>query len=331
MSFSVRCEKTGLEYRPSSLDQLFAQRTNLLRPWFWRMVRDIFRFRRESMELLQMEERLTLGEYLERKGYSRGFMDYFIIPMGAAIWSADPGRFRDFPARYFAEFFANHGFLKARGQPRWKVVEGGSRTYVQAMTRGFADRIRTNCSVRSVSRRPDGVEVKAGNAPAERFDQVVIAAHSDQALAMLEEPTPAEREILGALPYQENRTVLHTEPSLLPKREKVWASWNYLVPAEPMARAAVTYYMNMLQGLEAPEAFCVTLNQEERIPSRRVLRAMTYHHPVYTLAGRAAQKRHHEISGQDRIHYCGAYWGYGFHEDGVKSALEVCKSFGETL
>jgi predicted NAD/FAD-binding protein len=175
------------------------------------------------------------------------------------------------------------------------------------------------------------VEVVAGDAPAERYDQVVIAAHSDQALAMLDQPTPAEQEILGAIPYQENRTTLHTDPSLLPRRKKVWASWNYFVPATAKEAVAMTYNMNMLQGLEAPELFCVTLNQDDRIQSEKVIRAMTYHHPVYTLEGRAAQKRHAEISGGDRIHYCGAYWGYGFHEDGVNSALEVCRSFGASL
>ncbi|MFH1999638.1 MAG: FAD-dependent oxidoreductase [Planctomycetota bacterium] len=333
MSFSVHCEKTGFEYRPSSLDTLFAQRGNLFKPWFWKMVKEIFRFRNESESLLagEADETTTLGEFLNERAYSEKFKDYFIIPMGAAIWSAGPERFERFPARYFAEFFANHGFLKTKDQPRWQVIEGGSRAYVDPLTRPFRDRIRINSRVRKVRRLSESVEVETEGEPAERFDEVIIAAHSDQALAMVENPTPQEREVLGAIAYQENETVLHTDASLLPANRKVWASWNYRIPRNRQDRVAVTYNMNELQGLDAKETFCVTLNQTGSIDPEKVIKRMTYTHPVFTPEARAAQKRHAEISGADRIHYCGAYWGYGFHEDGVKSALAVGRQFGKGL
>jgi predicted NAD/FAD-binding protein len=331
MSFSVHCEKTGLEYRPSSLDSLFAQRRNLLKPWFWKMVKEIFRFRRESAALLDQEEVSTLGEYLDAGGYSRQFMNYFLIPMGAAIWSANPEDFDRFPAKYFAQFFANHGFLETKGQPQWQVIQGGSRAYTEPLTRAFRDRIRLNSPVRKVERKSQGVSVKTEKDPEELFDQVIIAAHSDQALDMIENPASLEREVLGAIAYQENETVLHTDSTLLPRNRKAWASWNYRIPKDSQDRVAVTYNMNLLQSLDAPETFCVTLNQTSRIDPGKVIRKMTYTHPVYDLESRAAQKRHDEISGTDRIHFCGAYWGYGFHEDGVNSALAVGRRFGKEL
>jgi predicted NAD/FAD-binding protein len=331
MSFSVHCEATGLEYRPSSLDTLFAQRRNFLKPWFWKMVMEIFRFRKESATLLARKEVTTLGDYLEVGSYSEAFKKYFIIPLGAAIWSADPGSFDRFPARYFAEFFANHGFLKRRGQPGWQVIQGGSREYTRPLTRDFRDRIRLNSPVRRVKRQPDGVMVKTEGEQEERFDQVVMAAHSDQALAMLDNPSLQEREVLSAIAFQDNDTVLHRDSSLLPRNRKVWASWNYRVPRDTLDRVALTYNMNMLQSLTAPETFCVTLNQGSKIDPHKIIEKMIYTHPVYNIEARAAQKRHEEISGADRIHYCGAYWGYGFHEDGVNSALAVGRRFGKEL
>jgi len=331
MAFSVRCERTGLEYRPSTLGTLFAQRRNLFRPRFWRMLLDIARFRKESKELLGSGEEIALGEYLEKNRYSREFVEHFIIPMGAAIWSAEPVGFRQFPARLFVRFFTNHGLLKVRNQPQWLVVQGGSRQYVEKMTADFQDRIRLNCPVRTIRRGAEGVEVHAGGGQPEIYDHVVIAAHSDQALAMLADATPSEREILGAIRYQENLTELHTDTSLLPRRRKVWASWNYHIPADPQARVAVTYDMNILQGLDAPVEFCVTLNRPKDIDPDKRIRSMTYTHPIYTRAAVAAQARHGEITGVNRTHYCGAYWGNGFHEDGVNSALAACRFFNRGL
>ena len=332
MSFSVRCGKTGLEYCPTSLNSLFAQRRNLFRPAFHRMMLDIFRFRKESLALIQSEDdETTLGRYLEARNYSRWFRDYFIIPMGSAVWSADPARFHDFQARAFAAFFHNHGFLNVRDKPQWLVIQGGSRRYVDKLTRSFQDRIRLSCPVESISRHDSHVEVKARGGEVERFDQCVLAAHSDQALAILSDPTDAEREILGALPYQKNRTVLHTDASMMPNRRSCWASWNSFLPKEARQGVMLTYNMNMLQGIRAPVDFCVTLNREQAIDPGKVIRGMDYEHPVYSTRGFAAQKRFHEISGRNRTHFCGAYWGSGFHEDGVRSALAVCESFGEGL
>ncbi|MBN1106256.1 MAG: FAD-dependent oxidoreductase [Deltaproteobacteria bacterium] len=332
MSFSLRCEQTSLEFSPSSFDSLFAQRRNLLRPGFYRMVLDIFRFRKKSLELLDAPpDPITLERYLRREKYSPLFVEKFILPMGAAIWSADPARFREFPAQNFVRFFHNHGFLRVRNQPQWLVIRGGSGSYMEKLTRSFADRIRLRCAVQSIARRDSHVEVRTGDGVTSRFDAVILALHSDEALAVLSDPSEAERELLSAIPYQENMTILHTDSSILPRRRKCWASWNYHVPLEPMERVALTYDMNILQGLDAPVEFCVTLNRPAQIAPEKVLRSILYAHPVFTPAGVAAQARREEINGVRRTYFCGAYWGYGFHEDGVKSALAVCKHFGKDL
>jgi len=332
MSFSLQCRKTGLVFSPSSLNALFAQRRNLLRPSFYRMLMDALRFRAESPALLAgKDDSITLSDYLERHRYSRLFIDHFIIPMGSAIWSADPDRFREFPARYFVEFFNNHGFLNIRNQPQWRVIKGGSREYVGPLIRGFKDRIRTKTPVASIRRWPDRVAVTPVNGETEYFDQVIIATHSDQALALLDDPSDAEHQILGSIAYQENETVLHTDTAVLPLERSTWASWNYYNPPEKRGRVAVTYNMNILQNLTAEETFCVSLNWPGRLDPAKIYRKLIYQHPVYTPPGLAARKRHTEINGVNRTYFCGAYWGYGFHEDGVNSALEVCKHFGRDL
>ncbi len=332
MSFSVRCEKTGLEYSPKSLSSLFAQRHNLFRPGFLWMILEIFRFRKASQALIEtQDDTTTLGAYLENNRYSNGFKEHFIIPMGSAIWSADPARFLDFPARYFAAFFQNHGFLQIRDKPQWLVIQGGSRQYVKKLIKPFEDRIRVGCPVRSIFRGREHVEIMDHAGGRERFDQCILAVHSDQALSLLADPTDAEREILAAIPYQKNRTILHADSSLLPRHRSCWAAWNSTIPRELHHAVTLTYSMNILQNLPAPMEFCVTLNQEQVIAPRTVIRKINYHHPVYTSSGLAARKRFFEISEKNRTHYCGAYWGYGFHEDGVKSALAVCKAFGKSL
>lgn len=332
MSFSVRCEKTGLEYSPSSFNALFAQRHNLFRPAFLRMIMDIFRFRKGTEALLATaDDDITLGQYLESKGYSQAFIQYFIIPMGAAIWSADPDRFHEFPARYFVGFFKNHGFLKLKDQPQWLVIQGGSKKYVEKLTAPYRDQIRLNRPVRSICRHEDHVELRLDDGAVQRFDHCVVATHSDQALSMLSDPTDAETEILGAIGYQENFTILHTDASILPRRRSCWASWNYRIPRQARDRVTVTYNMNILQSLEAPVEFCVTLNSDLAINPASEIKKITYHHPVYTPQALSAQKRFNEISGLRRTHFCGAYWGYGFHEDGVNSALAACEYFGERL
>ena len=332
MSFSVKCEKTGLEFSPSSLNSLFTQRRNLLRPSFYRMLHDVFRFKRDSEELLRTaDDRLTLDDYLRRKGYSRSFIDHFIIPMGEAIWSADPMQFDRFPARHFAQFFKNHGFLNVRDQPLWLTIRGGSRSYIEPITRSFKESLRVNSPVTSIRRHPDRVEVSAAGGGPERFDTAVVATHSDQALALLADPSDAERSILGAIRYQENHTALHTDTSILPTRRAAWASWNYHIPRQELGRVAVTYDMNILQSIRAPVEFCVSLNLEARLDPSKVIRRMVYHHPVYCPESLAARRRLKEINGVNHTYFAGAYWGYGFHEDGVNSALEVCRHFGKTL
>ena len=332
MSFSVQCERTGLEFSPSTLNSLFIQRRNLVRPSFYRMLWDVARFKKDAELLLESDDyTTTLADFLEQKGYSQSFVDHFIIPMGEAIWSTDPVRFNEFPARYFTEFFKNHGFLNVRDQPRWLTVKGRSRQYIEPITRPYKDRIRVNCPVASVRRHSDGVEVQPKNQEAEKFDQVVIATHSDQALAMLADPTDAEKNILGVIPYQENVAVLHCDESLLPSKKAAWASWNYHIPKLPLGRVAVTYDMNILQRIGAPKELCVSLNLAKSIDPEKIYRQMLYHHPVYNPESLAARKSHGEINGRNRTFYAGAYWGYGFHEDGVVSALEVCKHFGKAL
>jgi len=328
MSFSVRDEKSGLEYNGTSLDGLFAQRRNLLRPSFWRMLRDILRFNREAPALLaQLGDDLTLGDYLAANAYSRRFLEAYIVPMGAAIWSTDPQNMLRFPARYFIRFFHNHGMLSIDARPQWRVIRGGSARYVEALTAGIRDRVRLNTPVQSVRRLAGHVYVKARGHEAERFDAAFLACHSDQALAMLTDPTPLEREVLGAIPYQTNEAVLHTDARLMPSARRAWAAWNYHVLPEDSGRVALTYNMNILQSLAASEPFLVTLNRSDAIDPAKVVKRIRYEHPLYTRAGVAAQARQHEINGPLNTYFCGAYWRFGFHEDGVVSALQALDHF----
>ena len=332
MSFSVKSERDGIEYGAHNLNSLFAQRKNHLDPSFYRMIRDIFRFRREFSRLLEEEPpEGSLTPFLRSRGYSRRFIDYFIVPLGSSLWSAAPQCMDDFPLATFVRFFANHGFLQIKNPIEWKVIKGGSARYVDKLIEPFRGKIRLGAPVRSVTRHPDHAEVRLDGGIVERFDHVVLAVHSDQALAMLSDPTPAERETLGAIPYQENLTMLHTDTRILPDRRRIWSSWNYCIPREQLNRAVITYDMSILQSLRGPEEFLVTLNRPEVIARDRIIGTYDYHHPVYTTAAPAAQKRHGEISGVNRTHYAGAYWGYGFHEDGVNGALAACSYFGKRL
>jgi uncharacterized protein len=321
MSFSVRHDGADLEYNGSTARQLFAQPSNVLRPSFLRMLADVVRFNRSARRIVRPDNGgLTLGELVAAGGYSGPFRDWYLVPMGSAIWSLPPARVLEMPARFFVDFFENHGMLSVDDRPVWRTVEGGSSRYVEALIAPLRDRIRTRHRVRRVERFADRVEVDG-----ERFDRVVLACHSDQALALLADPSPAEREVLGALPYQSNDVVLHTDASLLPRRRAAWGAWNYRITGEPDAPAVVTYNMNMLQSLDAPDTFCVTLNATDRIDPARVIGRATYHHPVATVAGVAARARRDEVSGRNRTHFGGAYWGNGFHEDGVVSGLEVVR------
>lgn len=332
MGFSVADPVSGLEYAGANLDTLFAQRRNLLSPGFIGMVRDILRFNRESIADLEqgtLPAGETLGDYLARNGYGERFREHYLVAMGAAIWSADCDAITDFPAEFFLRFFKNHGLLSVKNRPQWRVIKGGSRQYLRPLCARFAERIHTSSPVDSIIRLPQGgVELRV-NGEKLRFNQVVIAAHSDQALAMLEQPTALEQEILGAIPYQKNDVVLHTDERMLPRNRKTWSSWNYTL-TDSSRPAVVTYNMNILQGISAPETFCVTLNNSDAINPHKVLGRFQYDHPVFSLPGMAAQARWHEINGVADTWYCGAYWHNGFHEDGVVSALRVAQALQDS-
>jgi uncharacterized protein len=327
MSFGVS-DGVDFEYNGASPNGLFANRGHAITPSFHRMIADLARFNRDARRLLASEESPSLREWLAAQRYSRMFVERLIVPQASAVWSADPAQMWSFPARFLVEFFENHGMLGFRDRPRWRTIAGGSRNYVQALIRPWREHLRLSTPVTEISRHPSHVTVLARGYEPERFDAVVIATHSDQALALLADPGERERELLGAIPYQQNEVVLHTDRSLLPRRRRAWASWNYHLGADAPGRCTVTYHMNRLQSLRADREFCVTLNRTEAIDPERIIRTMQYAHPVYTPAGIAAQARHHEISGRNRTHYCGAYWGSGFHEDGVSSALRVVRELG---
>jgi len=330
MSFGVKCERTGLEYKGHTLNTLFAQRRNLLRPSFYRMLRDIVRFNREARSLLEADaDSLTLGDYLHNNQYSAAFTDYYIIPMGAAIWSAEPRRMLSFPATCFARFFANHGLLNIKNRPQWRVIRGGSRSYVDKLIEPFRQQIRLNTPVTGITRHATHVEVSSDGYGKERFDQVFIACHSDQALAMLRDASPQERAVLGAIPYQRNDVVLHTDTSLMPRRHLAWSAWNYHRLAGDKDAVAVTYNMNILQALPTQQTYLVTLNNSAAIDPDKIIKHLSYDHPVFTPDGIAAQQRQGEINGVKRSYFCGAYWRYGFHEDGVVSALNALEHFKE--
>lgn len=339
MCFGVTDERIGLEYSSRYLDGWFAERKRLFEPAHWRTLRELLRFSEETRAMLHEREQLdwdfSLGDFLERGGYSRDFTERFIVPMGSAIWSAPLEAVeRDFPLRLFIEFFHNHGMLNLLHKPVWRVVSGGSRSYLAPLTRPFASQIRTNSPVLAVERDGHGVRLKTQDGW-ETFDHLVLACHSDQALTLLgADARPEEREVLGALRYQRNDVVLHTDERLLPKNRRAWAAWNYLIPrgsiqGEPAARACLTYDMNHLMGLEAPVRFCVTLNATSRIDPEQILARFDYAHPVYDAASARARQRYDSIGGLlGRTHFAGAYWGYGFHEDGVVSAVRVGAAFG---
>jgi uncharacterized protein len=327
MSFAVSCAENGLEYNGTSLNALFAQRENLLKPSFWGMLQDILRFNREAPKLLEHPgEEISLGDYLQRGGFGNRFRDYYILPMGAAIWSTDPASMLAFPARFFIRFFINHGLLSVANRPQWRTIKGGSQAYVQRLSAPFIEQVRLQTPVRKIERHSNHVVLHLDSG-SERFDAVFLACHSDQSLTLLESPTPAEQEVLSAIPYQANEAVLHTDTALLPKRRLAWAAWNYLMPEGPGGRVCLTYNMNILQAIDSSETLCVTLNASERIDPYKVLARMTYHHPLFTREGIVAQTRHREIDGTQRTYYCGAWWANGFHEDGVVSALDALRHF----
>ena len=334
MGFSVKSEKDDLEYAGHSLNGLFAQRSNIFRPSFIRMLGSMNRFNQESRkDLPSIDPKMTLGDYLLKNNYSTEFIQHFIIPIGAAIWSTVPTDMMNIPAVFFIRFFENHGLLQIINRPNWWVIKGGSKRYVDKIIAEFKDKIRLSTPVKNVKRDNDLVTVSFGlnGENEEDFDAVVFATHSDQSLALLAQPTKDEVEILGSIIYQNNDAVLHFDDTILPKRKTAWSSWNYLLDQDQSKPVALTYNMNILQGIVSSKTFCVTLNTQELIDPEKVIKYLNYEHPLFTLSSLKAQEQKSKISGKNNTYYCGAYWHNGFHEDGVVSALDVCSHFGEAL
>ncbi|GAA3963822.1 NAD(P)/FAD-dependent oxidoreductase [Allohahella marinimesophila] len=329
MSFSVVNEGSGLEYGAAGLARLFAQKRNLLSPRFYRMLRDIVRFYREAPRLLDdavipEKAELSLGDYLERERYSQDFIENHILPMASALWSASSQSILAFPARYFVAFMNNHQMLNLTTRPEWRVVKGGSSAYVKALRAQCRATFHCNSKVASVSRQDDEtLRVRRADGSVEIFDQVIFACHSDQALDCLEAPSQAEREVLGAIRYQPNQAMVHTDVSVLPARRSAWSSWNVRIDKSSEHDCRVSYWMNLLQNIRSDTQFIVSLNMADRIDPSKILAERHYSHPIYDAGTIAAQRRRGDINGSDGIWYAGAYWGWGFHEDGVRSALDV--------
>ena len=327
MTFSVRAADNAVEYCGSSLNGLFAQRRNIVRPSFYGMIADILRFNKSMLAVAEnLDDSTSVGEFLRSNGYSKSFVDHYIVPMAAAIWSAEPVAVLRMPLGFLVRFFANHGLLQLQDRPQWRVICGGSREYVSKLTQGHRDQIRLNSPAQSVSRTAAGVEIQSAEGGREIFDHVFFACHSDQALQLLADPSTAERDILSAIRYQKNEAILHTDASLMPRSQRAWAAWNYHLPRDATRSVAVTYNMNILQKLRTREQYCVTLNNADEIDPAKILQRIEYEHPIFSRAMVAAQARHSEIN-RDRTFFCGAYWRNGFHEDGVVSALNAVEHF----
>lgn len=347
MGFSVRCDNTGLEYSGNSLDTLFAQRKNIFSIKHWAMLKDILRFNKQAlMDLAKGGEfnTMTLGTYLSQRNYSSQFIDYYLIPMGAAIWSSSTADMQQFPLRFFVNFFKNHGLLSVNDRPQWHVIKGGSASYLEPLSEPFKENIRLNTPIASIRRTHSEITkkviVSTANGQETEVDHVILACHSDQALMLLADANNFEQDVLAAIPYKMNEVVLHTDETLLPKNKKAWASWNYQIRHEDTGvigevlsdkAPALTYNMNILQDITSPSTFCVTLNNTAAIDPRKIIGTYHYSHPVFSLDTVIAQQRWDEISGHHNVWFCGAYWANGFHEDGVNSALRVCERFGVSL
>ena len=330
MSFSVHNCQTGMEYNGHNLNTLFAQRSNLFKPKFWMLVKEILRFNKLCKHIFEKntyQPGLTLGEFLKTNHFNAFFAEHYILPMGAAIWSSSLAQMEDFEFRFFVQFFHNHGLLNIADRPQWYVVPNGSRSYLTPLCESFKSNIHLNVNITKITRNNGKAQVAFSDAETQEFDEVVIACHSDQALALLGDASKEEIEILSAMPYSENSVVLHTDTELLPDREAAWASWNYQLSDDRSKAASVTYNMNILQGIESKETFCVTLNQKEVIDPKKILREFIYHHPIFSAESIKAQKQRAMICGHNHTHYAGAYWHNGFHEDGVRSGVEVAARF----
>lgn len=335
MSFSVLNTLTGLEYNGHNLNSLFSQRKNIFSLTFWRLLRSIVRFNKTCKTIYMegsVDPDLTLGQFLQQQNFNDFFAQHYILPMGAAIWSTSLTQMREFPLQFFIQFFYNHGLLNISDRPQWYVIPGGSKNYIPNLIKPFADNIHLNAQISAVIQDDAGPIIEFENGDKQQFDDVILACHSDQALKLLQAPNQLQQDILGGIEYSENEVILHTDTNLLPKQKLSWASWNYQLDDNRDQPAAVTYNMNILMGLtDTPHTFCVTLNQTKHIHPDKILKQFVYHHPVFNNQSFAAQKRRLEICGVNNIHFAGAYWYNGFHEDGVRSALDVTARFGVKL
>ncbi len=332
MSFSAKCEATGFEWSGSGLRSLIFNNDNWKQLKPYQIFLDVVRFNKFSKEFLNSKEsKQTLVDFLTQHRFSDAFIKYYILPMGAAIWSSEPQQINEFPAKSFLEFFNNHGLLNLKHRPQWKTIVGGSKQYVKELTRPFKNKIHLNSSVELIKRAAQRVEIFARGRKPEYFDHVFFACHSDQALNILERPTTEEVQVLSNIRYQLNTAVLHTDEMLMPTRKSAWSSWNYLVPKQPSANVKITYYMNRLQNLSANQDYFVTLNLDQNIDPRKVITTIDYMHPVFDSPAIEAQKQHQFINGTQNTWYCGAYWRNGFHEDGVWSALQSVEQFNDLI
>lgn len=330
MSFSVHNCQTGMEYNGHNLNTLFAQRWNLFRPKFWGLVKDILRFNKQCKSIFekqQYQSGYTLGAFLAENNFSDFFAEHYILPMGAAIWSSSLAQMETFEFRFFVQFFHHHGLLNIADRPQWYVIPKGSRSYLTPLCRPFKNNIILNADISGIKRLDSKVQIHFNNGNSEVFDEVVIACHSDEALALLNDASEDEKTILSAMPYSENSVILHTDKKLLPRRKAAWASWNYQLSQDRDKAASVTYNMNILQGINSPHTFCVTLNQKEAIDPSKILREFIYHHPIFSAESVKAQQQRQLICGVNHTHFAGAYWHNGFHEDGVQSGVEVAARF----
>ena len=328
MSFSVKDSQKDFEYNGTNLNALFAQRKNLISPTFYKMIKEILRFNKNSTLLLKDNEEISLGEYLDREAYSDFFKKYYILPMGSAIWSSDIKTMMAFPANFFVRFFDNHGMLNINDRPQWLTITGGSINYVKKLISSFEKKIKLNSQIKFVERKNDYVEIQFHDR-AEKFDWVFFACHSDEALKSIKIPTQNEKDILKAIPYTNNEVILHFDERFMPTRKLAWAAWNYHINQDSDSPVSLTYNMNILQNLKTDVPILVTLNPQEKIDKHKIIKKLSYAHPQYSLKSIEAQSKHHLISGVNRTSFAGAYWGNGFHEDGVKSAIDAIKQFNK--
>ena len=329
MGFSVQSEKLNLEYSGENIRGLFGHIRNLIDPKHWNMVRDILRFHNLAKENIPGDE--TIETFLKNNNFGNRFSNYFLLPLGSALWSCSTKKFGDFPMEFVSDFLSNHQMLQANNRPIWRVIKGGSHTYVNRMSDLLGDRIYLNTPILKVRRTENGTTLLLPDGTEQEFDQVILACHADQSLRLLESPSLEEENLLKSFPYQGNQVTLHSDDSVLPKRKSARASWNAYLPKRGSKDALVTYDMNILQSLPTQEPFCVSLNQDNIVNPNLVHGKYNFSHPTYHSGRKEAQSKHTSFIRNRGISLCGAYWGYGFHEDGLNSGLRVCKAFGESL